>query len=157
MNAGRNWAFDRKQGSAKTPLNCGEALGTLCGLSLHGMGQHDPANALGAKERTMYAVIEDSGTQIRVETGDVIRIDVRDLAEDAKELTFDKVLLVSGDDAAARIGQPYLAGATVQAEILREGRGDKVEVVKFKRRKDYLRRRGHRQNFVEVRIGAINA
>ncbi len=104
----------------------------------------------------MYAIIEDSGTQIKVSEGDTIKVDARELAEDASSLTFDKVLLIGGEGAPT-VGAPYVAGASVTADILAEGRDKKVEVVKFKRRKGYHRRRGHRQSFVQVKITGISA
>ena len=106
----------------------------------------------------MYAVIEDSGTQIKVSQGDVIKIDVRELPEDAASLTFDRVMLLGGADGqAATLGQPLVEGATVTADILEEGRGDKVTVVKFRRRKTYKRMKGHRQNYLKVQITGINS
>ncbi len=107
----------------------------------------------------MYAVIEDSGTQIKVSEGDVIKVAIRDLPEDAASLTFDKVMLV-GDEAgesAAKIGAPLLDGASVTADILEQGRTEKVNVVKMKRRKNYRRKNGHRQDYLKVRVTAINA
>ena len=104
----------------------------------------------------MYAIIEDSGTQIKVSEGDVIKIDKRELAEDAASLTFDKVLLVGGE-GEAKIGEPILAGATVEADILEEGRDAKINVVKFKRRKGYKRNMGHRQSYIKVRVTKISA
>lgn len=109
----------------------------------------------------MYAVIEDSGTQIKVAKGDVIKVDIRDLPEDAVSVTFDKVLLVAdeaaADAAATKIGEPYLTGATVVADILEQGRDDKVEIWKRKRRKGYTRHRGHRQDYLQVKITDIKA
>ena len=102
----------------------------------------------------MYAVIEDSGTQIKVSEGDIIKIDTRELAEDAATVTFDRVMLVGGE-GAAKIGAPYVAGATVEADILEEGRDKKVEVWKKKRRKGYVRHNGHRQGFVKVKVTGI--
>jgi len=103
----------------------------------------------------MYAIIEDSGSQIRVSEGDVIKIDRRELADDAATLTFDRVLYVGGD-GEPKIGAPLVEGATVEADILEEGREKKVEVVKFKRRKDYRRRSGHRQPFIKVKVTRIS-
>lgn len=105
----------------------------------------------------MYAVIEDSGTQIKVSEGDEIKIDVRELADDAATLTFDRVMLVGGTDAAAQIGAPYVAGATVTADILEEGRGEKIHIWKFRRRKTYKRHNGHRQNYLKVKVTGITA
>ena len=106
----------------------------------------------------MYAIIEDSGTQIKVSEGDVIKIDARELPEDAATVTFDRVLYVGapGDgDGEMKIGEPLVDGATVEADILEEGRDAKVEVVKVKRRKTYVRRKGHRQPFVKVKVTKI--
>ena len=104
----------------------------------------------------MYAVIEDSGTQIKVAQGDVIKIDKRELAEDAASITFDRVMLVAGD-GDAKIGEPYVAGASVSADIIEEGREKKVEIFKHKRRKDYYRHKGHRQSYIKVKVTGINA
>ena len=103
----------------------------------------------------MYAVIEDSGTQIKVAEGDVIDIDTRDLADDQAEITFDRVLFVGGDKP--QIGAPLVDGAKVTADILEEGRTKKIDIVKFKRRKDYRRRNGHRQDFIRVKVTGIKA
>ncbi|MEM6748909.1 MAG: 50S ribosomal protein L21 [Planctomycetota bacterium] len=103
----------------------------------------------------MYAVIEDSGTQIKVAEGDVVKVAKRDLAPETVDLTFDKVLYLGGGDGEPVIGQPLVAGASVKAEVLEEGREDKIEVIKFKRRKGYTRRRGHRQDYIKVRIAGI--
>ena len=104
----------------------------------------------------MYAVIEDSGTQIKVSEGDEIMLDIRELGDDQAELTFDRVLLVSNGDGDAKVGAPYVDGASVTADILEEGRGEKVDVWKFKRRKTYTRHRGHRQNYLKVKITGIS-
>ncbi|MEQ9453852.1 MAG: 50S ribosomal protein L21 [Phycisphaeraceae bacterium] len=102
----------------------------------------------------MYAVIEDSGTQIKVAEGDKIKIDLRELPEDAKTLTFDRVLFV-GEGVTSKLGAPYVDGASVEADIIEEGRADKVEIIKFRRRKTYRRRNGHRQGYIEVKITKI--
>jgi large subunit ribosomal protein L21 len=101
-----------------------------------------------------YAIIEDSGTQIKVAEGDEIKVANRELAADAISLTFDKVLLVGGD--AVKIGQPYVAGASVAAEILAED-SEKYQIFKYRRRKNYKRKTGHRQHFLRVRITSITA
>jgi len=103
----------------------------------------------------MYAVIEDSGTQIKVEQGDEIKIDIRDLKDDEATLTFGKVMLIGGE-GDAKIGAPYVDGATVEADIVEAGRGDKVEIWKFRRRKTYIRHKGHRQNYLKVKVTSIN-
>ena len=105
----------------------------------------------------MYAVIEDSGTQIKVSPGDVVEVDLRDLGRRTKTIRFDRVLLVCDPEGngSAMIGTPYLAGAAVTAEILGEVKGEKIDVVKYKRRKGYRRKRGHRQRYLRVRIAQI--
>jgi len=102
-----------------------------------------------------YAIIEDSGTQTKVEPGDRFEIDLRDLKEGQTTVTFDKVLLVSGD-AGVKIGQPLVAGATVTATILGEIKDDKIWVERFTRRKGFHRRVGHRQRYLAVQVDAIN-
>lgn len=105
----------------------------------------------------MYAIIEDSGQQFRVSTGDVIRVDVRDLPKDAKQVTFDRVLLVS-DDGGSRIGTPLVDGARVVADIKNaQAKGEKIDIVKYRRRKGYRRKTGHRQQYIEVRVAQIVA
>ena len=104
----------------------------------------------------MYAIIEDSGTQIKVSEGSVIKVDKRDLAEDAATITFDKVLFV-GNEGDVKVGAPVVEGASVEADILEEGRDKKVNVVKFKRRKGYHRNNGHRQSYIKVRVTKISA
>ncbi len=103
----------------------------------------------------MYAVIEDSGSQFKVSEGDIIRVDLRDLPEDATDITFENVLMVGGDEA--KVGTPTVSGAKVSAEVLTEVRGEKITVIKMKRRKGYRRKRGHRQKFLRVRITKIAA
>lgn len=102
----------------------------------------------------MYAIIEDSGRQFKVTSGDRILIDrAYDAAVDS--VTFDRVLLVGGD-GAPRVGAPTVAGATVSAEVVREAKGPKITIQKHKRRKGYDRKIGHRQHYVEVKITSIN-
>ena len=106
----------------------------------------------------MYAVIEDSGTQIKVAPGDVIDIDLRDLGAKKKKIKFDRVLVVGDDQgvSAASIGTPYVDGASVTAEVLGEIKGDKIDVIKFKRRKGYRRKTGHRQRYLRIKIEKID-
>jgi large subunit ribosomal protein L21 len=108
----------------------------------------------------MYAIIEDSGTQFKVNAGDVIRID-RPLADhpkivDGKTIKFDRVLLVGGE-GSTKVGQPVLAGASVEAEVIGSVKADKVIIEKYNRRKRFHVKRGHRQNYLEVKISAIKA
>lgn len=104
----------------------------------------------------MYAIIEDSGTQIKVAEGDILDIDLRDRPEDGK-LTFDRVLAIgeNGSDSSGTIGTPYIDGAHVTAEVLDEVKGEKIDVIKFKRRKGYRRKTGHRQRYLRVRITGL--
>jgi large subunit ribosomal protein L21 len=102
-----------------------------------------------------YAIVEDSGTQFKIEPGDRFEIDIRDLAEGQSTVTFDKVLLVSGE-SGVKIGQPLVAGATVTAKILGQIKDDKVWVERFTRRKGFHRRVGHRQKYLAVQVEAIN-
>lgn len=102
----------------------------------------------------MYAIIEESGKQFKVSSGDVIRIDRT--FTDAKTVTFDRVLLVGGE-GTPKIGAPIISGATVSADILREVKSKKTESVKYKRRKGYHRTVGHRQTYTEVKITGIKA
>jgi len=105
----------------------------------------------------MYAIIEDSGTQIKVSEGDVIKVALREMPADVATVTFDRVLAVGGTDDEAKIGQPMLEGAKVTADVLARERDDKIMVTKFKRRKGYLRRKGHRQDYLKVKITSIQA
>ena len=105
----------------------------------------------------MYAIIEDSGTQIKVSQGDVIEIDHRD-HDQKTTLVFDKVLAI-GDahsDDPARVGRPYVDGASVSAEVVECFKTDKLYVIKFKRRKGYRRKVGHRQDMLRVKIDSIS-
>jgi len=103
----------------------------------------------------MYAVIEDSGSQFKVAEGDIIRIDLRGGEETPESIEFDRVLLLSGEETT--VGRPYVSGAKVSAEVLTEVRGEKITVIKFKRRKNYRRKKGHRQRFLRVRITGITS
>ena len=103
----------------------------------------------------MYAVIKTGGKQYRVAEGDLLRIEKLS-AEAGETVKFDEVLLVAdGDDV--KVGTPRLEGSSVSAEVVAQGRARKVEIIKFKRRKDYQRHHGHRQTFTEVRITGIRA
>ena len=101
----------------------------------------------------MYAIITDGGRQYRVEEGQELDVDYRDVAK-GSQLTFDRVLAVSGGDGL-KLGSPTVAGATVQAEVLGVGMGDKIFVQKFRRRKNYRRRTGHRQMYTRVKVNKI--
>lgn len=101
----------------------------------------------------MYAVIKTGGKQYRVREGDTLRVE-KLAAEAGAKIQFDQVLMV-GEGEKVKIGAPYLAGSQVSATVIGQGRGAKITIVKFKRRKNYLRRNGHRQAFTEVEITKI--
>ena len=101
----------------------------------------------------MYAIIEDHGRQYTVREGDVLELDLRD-ATDNESLVFERVLMVR-DDNDTRIGTPTVAGAKVVGTVLGEIKGKKIVVRKFKRRKNYRRKAGHRQRYTQVRIDSI--
>ncbi len=104
----------------------------------------------------MYAIIEDSGTQIMVREGDVIEVDLRDAPVEAgATLAFDRVLAVGTGEAAATVGAPYIDGACISGEVLTETKGEKIQNVMYKRRKGMRRKSGHRQRYLSVKIGAI--
>lgn len=104
----------------------------------------------------MFAVFEDGSHQYRVKSGDELKVDYRESAKKGDSLTFDRVL-AAGTDTAASIGRPLIEGATVVAEVVEEEvRGPKIEVGKFKRRKNYIRHNGHIQRYTGVRITAVN-
>lgn len=103
----------------------------------------------------MYAVIRTGGKQYRVAEGDTVRVERLDAAEgDTVEL--DSVLLVAdGDDI--RVGAPLLEGGKVKARVRAHGRDDKIEIIKFRRRKHHQKRIGHRQGYTELEITGIKA
>jgi large subunit ribosomal protein L21 len=101
----------------------------------------------------MYAIIKTGGKQYRVTEGETLRVEK--LNAEGSSVKFDQVLLVGGDQV--KIGAPMVEGASVDAEILRQGRAKKIIVFKKKRRKGYHKKQGHRQAFTEVRITGINA
>ena len=103
----------------------------------------------------MYAIIKTGGKQYRVAEGETLRVEKLNAEGDSNTVKFDQVLLVGGDEV--KIGTPIVEGASVDAEILRQGRAKKIIVFKKKRRKGYHKKQGHRQAFTEVRITGINA
>lgn len=103
----------------------------------------------------MYAVIETGGKQYKVAVGDVISVEKLDVEEGA-EVTFDKVLM-TGEGSDVKVGAPAIEGATVTAKVLKNGKAKKVVVFKMKRKKNYRRKKGHRQPFTKVEITAVNA
>ncbi len=102
----------------------------------------------------MFAVFASGGKQHRVTEGEVIRLELLS-EEPGAEVVFDQVMLVADGDQVA-VGAPFVEGGKVTGEVLSEGRGKKVHILKFKRRKDYLKRQGHRQWYTEVKITGIS-
>ena len=103
----------------------------------------------------MYAIIATGGKQYKVAEGDVVRVEKLG-AEEGASFTFDQVLAVS-DDNGLKIGQPTVAGASVSATVLGDGKAKKVIVYKYKPKSGYHKKNGHRQQYTEVKIDKINA
>jgi large subunit ribosomal protein L21 len=102
----------------------------------------------------MYAVIKTGGKQYRVAQGDTLKVEKLDAGE-GDSVEFDQVLMV-GEGADVRIGTPYIGGSRVTATVKGHGRGDKVEIIKFRRRKHHMKRAGHRQDYTELEITGIS-
>jgi large subunit ribosomal protein L21 len=101
----------------------------------------------------MYAVIKTGGKQYKVAAGDKLKIETL-VAEVGAKVTFDEVLMVADGDNR-KVGAPHVSGAKVTAEVLAHGRGDKIRIIKHRRRKHYHKEQGHRQNYTEVKITGI--
>jgi len=104
----------------------------------------------------VYAIFEDGGKQYKVSPGDKLLVERRDLAEGQTELAFDKVLMI-GEGESARIGTPWVQGATVSAKVIEALKLPKVVGIKFNRRKGFRKKWGHRQPALKVEISAIHA
>jgi large subunit ribosomal protein L21 len=102
----------------------------------------------------MYAVIKTGGKQYRVAPGEKIRIETLE-AEVGATIVLDQVLMVA-DGEAVKVGTPTVAGAKVSATVVSHGRGPKIRIFKMRRRKHYQKTQGHRQNYTEIRVDAIN-
>ncbi|MFN0133247.1 MAG: 50S ribosomal protein L21 [Phycisphaerales bacterium] len=106
----------------------------------------------------MYAIIEDSGSQRKVQAGDVILVDLIDAGAAAvgKAVSFDRVLMIGGE-SAAKVGTPYVGGAKVQGEVMDPVvMGEKIHIHKHRTKKAYKKKTGHRQRYTQVKITAIN-
>ena len=101
----------------------------------------------------MYAIIETGGQQHKVTEGETLVVELLE-GEPGQVIEFDRVLLVSSD-GQAKVGKPYLEGGKVTAEIVTHDRGEKINIIKFRRRKHYMRRAGHRQWYTEIKITGI--
>lgn len=104
----------------------------------------------------MYAIIRTGGKQYRVAVGDTVKVETLE-AEAGSEVTLNDVLLVAAEDGSIKAGKPVVEGASVKATVLSHGRSDKVRIFKFRRRKHSMKSGGHRQNYTELKIDAINA
>ena len=103
----------------------------------------------------MYAVFQSGGKQHRVSEGQTVRLEKLDIAT-GETIEFDQVLMIAnGEDVS--IGAPLVSGGLIKAEIIAHGRGDKIKIVKFRRRKHYRKQQGHRQWFTDVKIIGISA
>ena len=102
----------------------------------------------------MYAVIKTGGKQYRVAEGQTLKVEKLDVGEGAS-VDFDTVLMIADGDRI-EVGSPYIEGARVSATVKSQGRGPKIRIIKFRRRKHYRKTQGHRQSFTELRIGGIS-
>ena len=101
----------------------------------------------------MYAVIKTGGKQYKVAPGEKLKVE-QIPADVGAEVILDQVLMI-GEGESVRLGQPNVAGATVKATVVSQGRGEKVKIFKMRRRKHYQKTQGHRQNYTEIRVDSI--
>jgi large subunit ribosomal protein L21 len=102
-----------------------------------------------------YAVITSGGKQYKVTEGQFLKLEKLDV-EQNHSIEFDKILMVSDGDKV-KIGEPYVKGCIVKAEVVSHGRGEKMMIIKLKRRKHHMKRLGHRQSYTQIRITGIAA
>lgn len=102
-----------------------------------------------------FAIIETGGKQYIASKDAVIRVEIFSGCEIGKKVTFDKVLLTD-DEATTKLGLPHVAGAKVTAEVIGEGRAPKVTVIRYRPKSRYFKKKGHRQNFVTLKINSIS-
>lgn len=103
----------------------------------------------------MYAVVKTGGKQYRVSQGDRLKVESLS-AESGEEVSLTDILMVGNGDSVT-VGTPMVANASVSAKVVTHGRGNKVNIIKFRRRKHHRKQAGHRQNYTELEITAINA
>ena len=103
----------------------------------------------------MYAIVEISGKQYKVQEGDIVFVDRLENEEEGKKVTFDKVLLIS-DGKKVTIGQNTVKGAKVEASVIGHGKGKKILVYKYKAKKNYRKTQGHRQPYKKIQIEKIS-
>ena len=131
-------------------LRCGSKSGNTTRHSEYGASHHKEREVL-----FVYAVIVTGGKQYKVSEGDVIFVEKLE-AEEGSEYTFREVLAVSGNDGLV-VGKPTVAGATVKGNVVKNGKGKKIYVFKYKSKKNEKKKTGHRQAYTKVQITAINA
>ena len=102
----------------------------------------------------MYAIVESGGKQYRVCEGDILQVEKLPVAE-GETVVLDKVLLLAKDDGELSVGKPYLENVKVTATVVKHGKGDKIIVFKYKPKKNYRKKQGHRQPFTEIKIEKI--
>ena len=103
----------------------------------------------------MYAVIKTGGKQYRVSEGETLKVEKLEL-EPGKKITFDEVLMIADGDKV-QVGKPHVTKASVDAKVISQGKGKKVHILKFKRRKHSMKQQGHRQLYTEIQIDKIKA
>ena len=103
----------------------------------------------------MYAVFKTGGKQYRVSEGETLKIEKLEV-EPGKKITFNEVLMIA-DGENIQVGSPLVEKASVEAKVISHGKGKKVNILKFKRRKHSMKQQGHRQLFTEIQIGKIKA
>lgn len=101
----------------------------------------------------MYAIIETGGKQYKVQEGDIVLVEKLDV-EEGEKVDLSKILLISKEDGI-RVGKPYVEGAKVEATVLEHGKGKKIVVFKYKPKKDYRKKQGHRQPYTKLKIEKI--
>ncbi len=103
----------------------------------------------------MFAIIETGGKQYRVQEGDVITVEKLNI-EDGEKITFDKVIMIS-DGKTVKIGSPYVESCNVTGTVVESGKGPKVIIFKYKAKKDYRKKQGHRQPYTMIKIDKVSA
>jgi large subunit ribosomal protein L21 len=103
----------------------------------------------------MYAVIVRGGKQYRVKAGQIIKVEKLEVQEGGS-IKFDNILMVT-QDGKSKLGAPYISGYSVSGSVISHGRGEKIRIIKMKRRKHHMKRMGHRQSYTEVKIDSIHA
>jgi len=104
----------------------------------------------------VYAIIQDGAHQYKVQDGDILEVQLHDLDEGQEAIEFNQVLMI-GDENEHRIGRPFVEGAKVRANVVDTVKGDKIIIQKFRRRKGYALKKGHRQRFLQVKVEKIKA